>query len=41
MIGNDILARDPADANHPNSVPWGLLPTTEENKIGEIVVDQL
>ena len=28
VIGKTTRANDPADANQPNNVPWGLLPTT-------------
>ena len=30
MTGKMILAKEPADANHPCSVPCGLLPTTTQ-----------
>jgi hypothetical protein len=30
MIGKSMRANDPADANHPRSVPCGLRPTTDD-----------
>jgi hypothetical protein len=35
MMGKSILANDPADANHPRSVPCGLLPTTGQQAANE------
>lgn len=32
MMGKRIRANDPEDANHPCSVPCGLLPTTKFKK---------
>ena len=37
MTGKTVLAKEPADANHPCNVPCGLLPTTVHETVTQHV----